>query len=113
MKPSDSRLQHAKVWSAAKLLQRGTVIIARFLAFRTHAKWSGRSVFCTHFRETTCKSAIVAPTARDLAILSSREGKTSYNWGNSVWAKCVSARKPFEFSKDLPGKFNLSHIVCW
>ena len=45
MKPSDTRLQHARVWSAAMLLQRVIAIVARFLAFLHPRGAAGRSVF--------------------------------------------------------------------
>ena len=45
MKPSDTRLQHARVWSAAKLLQRGIAIVARFLAFLHPRGAAGQIVF--------------------------------------------------------------------
>ena len=44
-KPLDTRLQHAKVWSAAKLLQRGIAMVARFRTFLCSRKAAGRSMF--------------------------------------------------------------------
>ena len=45
MKPSDTRLQRARVWSAVKLVQLGIAIVAYFRTFLYSHKAAGWSVF--------------------------------------------------------------------
>ena len=72
MKPSDTRLQHARVWSAAKLLQRGNAIVTRLLAFLHPRGTAGGERIRASFAEDSRETAKFTPTVRDLAILSTR-----------------------------------------
>ena len=69
MKPSATSLQHARVWSAAKLLLQRIAIVAHFLSSCTRVKRRGGVCL----REISCETTIISPAVRYLASLFTRD----------------------------------------